>query len=114
MLALERTCITLREAVADPGLWREVLESKRRQITFVPFCAEKERKHGCPNWEAKHRYFRSCVWTSPKDLATALAAAEQSALGGEIHLLAGTYKGLLLEVYSDTMRSFGGSALMWW
>lgn len=107
LLALERTCHTLQSAVGDLMLWKQLLESKRRQITFVPFISEKDRVHGCRNWEEKHRYFRSCVWNSVSDLPDALLVAEQSPLGGEIHLLPGVYKGLLLEGWSVDMSIIG-------
>ena len=107
LLSIERTSHLMQSAVSDHMLWKSLLKHKRRQITFVPFTSEKNRVRGCSNWEEKHRYFKSCVWDSTKDLAQALMVAEQSPLGGEIHLLSGNYKGLLLEGWSVDMSIIG-------
>ncbi len=107
LLALERTCTCLNAAVADSQVWQSMLEAKRRQITFVPFISESQRVAGCRNWEAKHRYFKSCVWNAPHDLGQALLVAEHSPLGGELHLLEGTYRSLLLEGWSVDLSIIG-------
>lgn len=97
LLSIAAVNRALRCACASPSLWRTMLERKRRQITFVPY-AEKEADCAHePCYEDKHRFFRSSVWPHASCLAEAVALAERSALGGEIHLEPGTYRGLLLE-----------------
>lgn len=107
LVALERTCLALQEAMSSVWLWQQMLERKRRQITFVPFIGESQRVPGCRNWEEKHRYFRSSVWNSVQDLSQALLVAEHSPLGGEIHLLSGTYRSLLLEGWPVDLSIIG-------
>jgi hypothetical protein len=108
LVALERTSRCLCSVVGGSRwLWRNLFEAKRRQITFVPFMSENQRVAGCRNWEEKHRYFRSCVWNATDDLSQALLVALHTPLGGEIHLLSGTYRSLLLEGWSVDLSIIG-------
>jgi hypothetical protein len=107
LVALEQSCKGLYNAVGDCVLWKDMLEAKRRQITFVPFISEQDRVEGCRNWEEKHRYFKSCVWNSIEELPEALLVAEHSRLGGEIHLLEGVYKSVLLEGWGVDVSIIG-------